>query len=310
MSSLPKSIQQQIEDAQRHFEPVENPEETAPAPDAPVAPETDAQPAAPESNADDDKRSPADEPPRSESYWEHRFNVINGKYAKEVPALRDEIKRLTTQLEEKDRQLAERTTAPTNNPGGLTDEQIQAGKDEFGEDFVSFVQQMIDSKAAPANASSKVDELESKLRQLEERDQQKSQASFWAVLPELVPDWKDVNADPAFHTFLAQFDPQTGERRQDALTAAQQALDADEVAKIFNAFKNSRPAPQQPQIPEDQIDPQVSRTNAQAPQGAKIWTGAEIKQFYQDKSQGKLSADEGERLEADIFLAQKEGRIR
>jgi len=308
MSALPKSIQQQIEEAQRHFEIVKNPEEITPTPDEPVAPDTATQSADPEPNADDEKHS-QDEPKRSEGYWEHRFNVINGKFVAEVSALRDEVKGLKSTLEQKDRQLTEsqHTPAPSGNPGGLTNEQIQAGKDEFGDDFVSFVQKMIDSKAPPDN--SKVQELEGKVRQFEEREQQKSQASFWTVLPELVPNWKDINADPKFHAFLAQYDPQTGTQRQNDLVAAQQALDADKVGAIFNAFKNNQPAPQR-KIPDDQIDPQSSRSNGQAPQGGTIWTGAEIKRFYQEKSLGKYSADEGQRLEADIFQAQKEGRTR
>lgn len=310
MSSLPKSIQQQIEEAQSHFEPAENPEAIAPAPDEPAAPDAATQSAEPEQNADDDKHSRPDEPKRSESYWEHRFNVINGKYAAEVPALRDEVKSLTATVEEQSKKLFRQTMEPEAQKIELTDEQVQAGMDEFGEDFVSFVQQMIDSKAGSATDNSKVQELESKVRQFEEREQQKSQASFWTVLPELVPDWKDINADPRFHAFLAQYDPQTGKQRQQELTTAQQALDADGVGAIFSAFKNQQPSPSQRKIPDDQIDPQTSRTNADAPQGGKIWSGPEIKQFYQDKAQGKHTADEGRRLEADIFRAQKEGRIR
>ena len=313
MSSLPKSIQQQIEEAQKHYEQPENPANAAPETDPvePAAPDTATQSAEPDQNADDEKHSQPDEPKRSESYWEHRFNVINGKYAAEVPALRDEVKSLKSTVEQKDRQLTElqQAPAPSGNPGGLTDAQIQAGKDEFGDDFVSFVQQMIDSKATPAD-NSKVTELESKVRQFEEREQQKSQASFWSVLPELVPDWKAINDDPKFHAFLAQYDPQTGRQRQQELTTAQQALDADGVGAVFNAFKTQQPAASQRKIPDDQIDPQTSRTNAAQPQGSKYWTGPEIKQFYQDKTQGKYTADEAQRLEADIFRAQTEGRIR
>jgi len=312
MSSLPKSIRQQIEDAQKHYEPAANPEANAPTPEpetvAPAAPDTAAQSAEPDPN--DEKHSQPDEPKRSESYWEHRFNVINGKYAAEVPALRDEVKSLKSAIEQKDLQMTEMkdAPAPTGNIGGLTDAQIQQGKDEFGEDFVSFVQQMIDSKAAPAD-NSKMQELEGKVRQFEERELQKTQASFWTVLGELAPDWKTINADPKFHAFLAQYDPQTGKQRQSDLVTAQQALDADGVGRIFNAFKVQQPEPQR-KIPDDQIDPQSSRTNAAAPQGGHIWTGPEIKQFYQEKAQGKFGEDEGQKLEADIFRAQSEGRIR
>ena len=139
MSALPKSIQQQIEDAQKHYEPAANPEAIAPTPDpetvASAAPDTAAQSA--ELDPNDPKHSPPDEPKRSESYWEHRFNVINGKYAAEVPTLRDEVKGLKSAIEQKDLQMTELkdAPAPTGNIGGLTDAQIQQGKDEFGEDL-------------------------------------------------------------------------------------------------------------------------------------------------------------------------------
>lgn len=311
MPRLPKSIQQQIDNAQKHYEQPANPEAEATAPETetvePVAPETATQPTAPEQNADDTKHSQDDEPKRSEGYWEHRFNVINGKYAAEVPVLRDEVKGLKGQLEQKVREITELQQAPSSNPGGLTDEQIETGKEEFGEDFVTFMQKMIDSKAAPKGDISRVKDLEGKLRQFEEREQQKSQASFWTVLAELAPDYRTINADPKFHSFLAQYDPQTGKQRQDDLVAAQQALDADAVASQFNAFKKQQPESKK-RIPDDQVDPQSSRSTS-APQGARIWTRPEIKQFYTDKVARRYSADEAQRLEADIFAAQSEGRV-
>lgn len=313
---MPKSVQQQADLANRYFERSENPEAAAPAPESesktPDAPDTATQPAQPEATPSDDKGAQpvAEEPKRSESYWEHRFEVINGKYAKEVPALRDEIRSLTKQLETARTEIADLKAAATqpSNPGGLTDEQIQKGKEEYGEEFVLFVQKMIDSKAVPATDANKLKELESKVNQFDERDRQRTQASFWTVLTELVPDWKTVNANPEFIAFLSENDPQTGDERQKALSEAQQALDPDGVAAIFNAFKKKQPKPE-PQIPDDQVDPQTSRSTT-APEARKIWTRAKIKQFYTDKANGKFDAEKGAELEADIFAAQREGRIR
>lgn len=319
MSSLPKSIRQQVEEANKHFDRPENPEASAPAPEAPAkepaAPETATQPAKPEQpKADDNKHSQpedkaaTDEPKRSEGYWEHRFNVINGKYAAEVPALRDEVRSLKQSLEKKEQELQALKDAPQGaSTGGLTPEQIAKGKEEFGEDFVDFVQSMIAANA-PKRDDSKVTELEGRVRQFEELEQQKLRTSFWTALNELVPDWQAINGDQKWLAFLAQYDPQTGQQRQQTLDAAQKALDADAVAALFNTFKKQQPkAP--PPIPEDQVEPESSRATS-VPQGAKIWTRQEIKQFYVDKTNGKYSADEGQRLEADIFAAQRENRIR
>lgn len=316
--TLPRSVQQQADAAKQHFESLQNPESPAPeaeteTPDAPDA----TQSAEPEATPETEKRSqgedktPTDEPKRSEAYWEHRFNVINGKYAAEVPALREEVRTLTKKLEDADRQITELKSAsdqPTN-PGGLTDEQMAKFEAEFGEDFVSFVQRMVSSSASKSDNSAEVNELKRKVETFEQREQQKTTASFWTALNELVPDWKTVNDDKAFHTFLSQYDPQTGTQRQQSLATAQQALDADGVAAVFNAFKKQQPKPETQRIPDDQVDPPTSRSTT-TPEAGKIWTGAEIKDFYTKKAAGKYSAEEGKRLEADIFAAQREGRVR
>lgn len=89
-------------------------------------------------------------------------------------------------------------------------------EEQFGEDFVSFVKRMIASSAAKPDNSAEVNELKRKVEQFETEKAQATTASFWAVLTELVPDWKTVNDDPKFHAFLAQYDPQTGVQRQQA----------------------------------------------------------------------------------------------
>lgn len=314
--SLPRSVQKQADEAQAHFDSLKNPAPAAPEAEekTPDAPDTAAQPvdtlpnAESEKHSQGDNKTPTDEPKRSEAYWEHRFNVINGKYAAEVPALRREVEKLTQQLNDKNREIETlKASTQPSNPGGLSDEQLAEFKEQFGEDFVTFVERMISSKTAP-QSNAKVEELERKVEQFEQQNRQRTEAGFWTALTELVPEWRTLNADQNFHAFLAQYDPQTGTQRQQALTTAQQALDADGVAAVFNAFKKQQPAPK-PRIPDDQVDPQTSRAT-DTPQGQKIWTSSEIKQFYKDKSAGKYSADEGQRLEADIFAAQREGRIR
>lgn len=315
--ALPRYNQQQADEAKKHFEALQNPEPTAPEADdkAPDAPVTDEQSADTQAQPEDDKHSqgdqPAtDEPKRSEAYWEHRFNVINGKYAAEVPALQEQVRTLTKDLESANRQITELKSVSDkpSNPGGMTDEQIRKAKEEFGDDVVDFFQQLADSGRGPDN-SAEVAELKRELDAIKSQEKQKTEASFWTALNELVPDWKAVNADQKFHAFLSEYDPQTGTQRQQSLATAQQALDADGVAAMFNAFKKQQPQKSKSRIPDDQVDPPTSRSTS-APEGKKIWTGPEITAFYQKKRNGDYSAKEAERLEADIFAAQREGRVR
>jgi len=317
--SLPKSVQQQVDNAAKHFEPAQNPDKEPaldPAKDAPEATGSDLQPAATEQPANptegDGERSqeaPKEEPKRSEGYWEHRFRVLEGKYNAEVPALQREVNDLKTQVKDRDRKIEELESSGSSQGSnatntGLSDEEIRHFEQEFGEDLVGFVRKLT---ASSNGSGSKVEELERKVSQFEQKERLQTETSFWAALKELVPNYMTVNQDPAFHQFLAQFDPQTGKQRQQSLIDAQQALDADKVAELFNAYiKQSQ---RQTPIPDDQIDPDTSRAT-QTPQGQRYWTRDEISRFYRDKTQGKYDRDEAQRLEADIFKAQQEGRIR
>jgi len=317
--SLPKSVQAQAERAAKHFEPQpENPEaEPAPAPEEeernPQERETPPDEAKPEEGAQPAKE-PAKAEPKAESddalYWHHRFNVLQGKYNSETKALRDENSELKQQVADKDRRISElEQQAPAADSSGVTDQQLAQFKQEFGEDLVTFVERMVAQRAAPAPQpdDSKVQNLDERLSRFEQEQQQDAQAKFWVALERAVPTYREVNADPKFHQFLAQFDPQTGKQRQQALTEAQQALDAKGVADIFTLYLNQTPAPK-PSIPDEQVEPRTTRAT-ETPQGKRRWSRAEISQFYRDKTAGRYSADEAERLEADIFAAQQEGRV-
>lgn len=306
--SLPKSVQAQAAAAQAHFDKPKNPvDDPVPAlGEEAVEPQNVVQSEDTSKNPDGDENSNPEpkKPERSESYWENRFHIINGKYTAEVPALHAEIKTLKQQLQERDSQLQEQAEKAKSTSAAFTEEQLAQFKEDYGEDLVSFVERMVEAKSGP---SGEVEQLRAKVSQMEQRDRQSQETLFWSVLSDLVPDWKTVNNDPAFHRYLAEFDPQTGEQRQHKLVDAQSAFDADGVAHLFIEFK--KVAASQPRIPEGQIEPDRSRATM-VPQGAKIWTRSEITQFYRDKSTGRYSAGEAERLEADIFAAQKQGRIR
>ncbi|WP_144982919.1 hypothetical protein [Halomonas sp. C22] len=313
--SLPQSVQAQVAAAAQHFErEPANPdteEVTAPEPEQnppsdPEKPDTakpEAQPAEPPKDA-----------PKPESqdalYWQHRFQVLQGKYNSELPALRHEIEQLKEQVASKDQLLkAQEQKAPDN---GITDEQLAHFKQEYGEDLITFIERMTRNGAAPLETGN-TKELQERLDRLENEKHEDAEARFWVSLEQAVPSFQQINSDAGFLQFLSTFDPQTGKQYQQALSQAQQSLDAKGVADVFKLYLNqAAPKPQETRtVPDEQVEP---RTTKAAPtpkaQGGKLWTGADISQFYRDKTAGRYSADEAERLEADIFAAQREGRVR
>ncbi|MDQ7731616.1 hypothetical protein QT231_02830 [Halomonas sp. SpR1] len=327
--SLPQSVQAQAAAAAKHFErPSENPEvdveDKAPAPDSEQNPQDDTKQA---DTAKPEGAQPA-EPPKDEPkpetqdalYWQHRFQVLQGKYNGELPVLRQENEQLKQQVADKDRRIQElEQQAPASDNSGISDDQLAHFKQEFGEDLVTFIERMTKQKSAtPETGNTK--ELQDRLDRLEAEKEadaaekrEDAEARFWVSLEQAVPSFRQVNSDPAFLQFLSKFDPQSGKQYQQALSEAQQSLNTKGVADIFKLYlSQAKPnASEKRTVPDEQVEP---RTTKAAPtpssQGGKLWTGAEISQFYRDKTAGRYATEEAQRLEADIFAAQREGRVR
>lgn len=305
--SLPQSVQAQAAAAAKHFdrEP-ENPDaDKAKAPDREQNPPRDAE--KPDTDKPDTQSAepPKDEPkPESQDalYWQHRFQVLQGKYNSELPALRNENEQLKQQLSD----ASKSPDAPKQSLPGVSDEELARYKEEYGDDLVSLMMRLSGSQQQPNT------EIAQRLERLESEKQEDAEARFWIGLEQAVPKYREINSEPAFLKFLSTFDPQTGKQYQQALSQAQQNLDAKGVADVFKLYLNqAKPTQQQRQVPDEQVEP---RTTKAAPtpqaQGGKLWTGDDITQFYRDKTAGRYSADEAQRLEADIFAAQREGRVR
>jgi hypothetical protein len=331
--SLPQSVRKQVQAADKHFEtPEENPDEVK-ATDDSAPNEGDQNPQSKtdlEASPTDDKQpaEPPAEPPKDDNqskdqdalYWKHRHDVIQGKYNKEVPALHDEVRQLKTDLADRDAKIQELETQDQSSSGqsGAPDNaQIEQFKEDFGEDLVDFVQRMITAKGDNQSDvdPNRVDELDQRVSRFEQEKQADAEARFWTDIQKAVPHWREINQDPKFHEFLSQFDPETGKPRQTLLSEAQNALDAKGVIDIFKLHIDSQSSSQsrERQIPEEDVEPQTTKTTADAPQGSgnkRIWTGADITRFYKQKASGRIDPKEAEQLEADIFAAQKEGRVR
>lgn len=300
---LPRSVQDQADAAkalqdQLNQQVTEETENPAPA----AAPEPEQKPAPAEPAA-----QPAPEPQpetRDATYWRHRFDVLQGKYNAEVPALRKEIATLKDQLAAADKQQpASAVQRAQEAMSDLTEAEIE----EYGPDLVNLIKRVAGSAAAPSN-NGDLQEIKSELGQLREEKRQDAEARFWTDLETQVPNFRAVNADPAFHQWLAELDPLSGQPRQQLLVGAQQALDAYRVAAVFKSFAAVAPKAQKETIPDDQVQPRQARSAAPEPQQGKVWTRAEISEFYRNKA--SYPKDQAAAIEADIFAAQAQGRIR
>ena len=324
MSELPKQVQAQLDEAARLEQSIQD--QLNPASDPPNTPEPAqgiSDPAAAPAPVSDPPAAPA--PAQSEEdAWKQRFNTLQGKYNAEVPRLNKEIGLLRDQLNASTARIEALVAAQTASSSKLvTDKDLEA----FGPDLVDLVKRQA-TEVARVEANTKMSEvqqenatLKSQLNEVAERQGLNDRARYETDLASFVPDWKAINTDPSFLTWVAETDPISGSTRHEHLMAAYNAFNVVQTANIFNAFRNGRtpasapapaPDPVRSQL-ERQITPGNSKSsNAPASTEPKWFTNREIDQFYRDTTQGvyKGRDDEFARLEAEIDAAVAEGRIR
>lgn len=147
------------------------------------------------------------------------------------------------------------------------------------------------------------------------REEDAKKAEFVEFMDEFVPGWRNDDNDPEFAAYLATTDQATGQQAQAAYMDAFQRIDGRAMARVFLHYRQTKAAkPAQP--PSPPVVPPVSgrADPGDAPPG-KLWTVAEIDEFYNDSAKGRLKQRgwDQKRIDAtekDILAAYSEGRVR
>lgn len=264
----------------------------------------------------------------AENTFEQRYRTLQGMYNADTARLRSENQQLNSRVTQLEQLLSSLSTAPAASQTE-TNEKLVTSKDieEYG-DSIDVMRRVTKEEVSAANR--RIAELEQMIRQMHtsvvpkveqvaQRQAMSAEQSFWADLSAAVPQWRDVNADSAFHNWLLEIDPMTGLTRQSYLEDAQRNLDSRRVANIFTAWQglsgqsvaqSPRPAPAT-QL-EKQVAPGRSRSSgATATDQPKTYSSTDIRKFFEDVRKGLYKGKEAERdrIERDIFAAQRESRI-
>ena len=180
---------------------------------------------------------------------------------------------------------------------------------EFGEPLVDLIR-----RAAREEVQSKdveIAELKRKLDSVASATVENKEVGFYDKLADAVPDWMAVNDDPDFHAWLRDVDELTGAQRQAILSEAEEKRDADRVARFFKAFKKvqeTKAAAATASL-DSQVAPVTSRADA-PPAGKKLWSRAEIADFYARDRRGEFTDEKAAAIDAEIQLAIREKRVR
>lgn len=233
------------------------------------------------------------------------------------------------------------TPAPPPAPAKLvTEKETQT----FGADLIDVMRRVVREELPGVTA-----EVDRRLRPVNERidavaatahkatavAKKQSKEAVIAHMDDHLPAWRTLNEDPEFLAWLDQVDPFSGQERGTLLVAAFERFDAPRVEAFFVGYQKEHaavtpptPTPDPTPVPaappaaagtqvtlESMVAPGTPKPGApRTPDGAdkRVWTRKEISEFYRTVNAGKFRGTPEQRkaIEADIFAAQTEGRIR
>lgn len=320
--ALPTQVQAALDAAEATLAATNAPS----APEAsPVEPVLDAQPQpdpfgdAPQPHAAP-VAPPAAAPSATEETYEARYNSLRGIFNKEVPALQQQVKTLQSDLSAAIDRLNRASEQQESTP---TRQATADPKDieNFGQDLVDMVSRIatqaigqlsvkFDGKATQLEG--KIAVLEQSLKGATQQVAMTAEQSFFDRVSKLVPNWEEVNTQPAFLAWLNEVDPVYGAPRQAALQRAQESLNADHAAAVFKAFIGPQPQAKKKDPLESQVSPRGAATVAPTPVEKQVLTQAQITKFYDDVRRGNYRGQDAEvaRIEQVINTALAEGRVR
>jgi hypothetical protein len=264
--------------------------------------------------------------------WEHKYKSVNGRYTRQ----QEQVRQMSEQIQNLQNVIGTLQSAPPTTSTILPDlsaEKLITADEErdYGSDFLNVVGKKAREELTPVVKAyeAKIAEMEAKLQGLNGVMAQDSQSKLLSTLDSRMPDWRDLNTNSEFLDWLRLPDPYSGDIRHDMLKSAYARGDASRILNFFNGFLAEEaavaPAGYGPNQGQTTTVPKVPLENFAAPGRAKtaagsnsapvekpIFTRAQIAAFYSEIAAGKYRGkdDAKNKAEAQIFEAQREGRIR
>ena len=258
--------------------------------------------------------------------FEQKYRTLQGMYNAEVPRLNSQVQELTQRGQNMEQLVAtmQATPAPAPAPSPasvLTEEEVE----EYGEsiDIMRKVSQEIAGQYQQqiADLTSTVQQLQGtvvpRVEQIANQQAHSAEQIFWSELTKSVPNWREVNDNQDFQSWLLETDPLSGLTRQTYLDDAQRNQDVTRVASFFSSWQSATGAVvAQPNRAASELEKQVSpgkgRSGAASTTSEiKTYTPQDITNFFEKVRSGGFEGNEEERdaIERDIFAAQGDGRI-
>lgn len=287
----------------------------------------------PETTAQETTVSTQSKPVKTEDdqSWEHRYKSMKGRYDR----AETQIRALSDQISGLQNVIATLQTAPINT--SMDDAEYSTSRlitpeeeKDYGSEFLTVVGKKAKEELSPevAQLRKEIAGLKSQLNGVGNYVAGNARERMETMMNERLPNWQEVNVNQEFLNWLKLPDPYSGAIRHELLKAAYERNDAPRVLAFFKGFlaeeAATTPAERGPDIPDGaSVQEKVSLESLAAPGRAKTaaasapaekpyFTRAQISKFYADSASGRYRGKEAEkdRIERQIFEAEREGRIR
>lgn len=300
---------------------------TAPT-DAPAEPAPAPAPAAAVPPAPSVQPVPADDLRQKVAQLEQALRTTQGRLADQTEA--------NARLQGRIDQLAVAPpAAPAPAPAPAPSLVSDKDREEYGDDLIGLIGRVLQQTLGTSlsDATSKLAAFEGRLQRLEggvqtvrQQTAEQRYAAFEDELGRILPEWNQINEEPALLDWLENRDTLSGKKYGELLASAHEAMDAARVASIFRLYKTGTPAsaqpsagpqPEAPAQPAPHIDPMTlaapdtspAAPAPTAPPAGKVWTQAEVDKLYDDKQKKRIPPEVFRQREADYMQALAEGRV-
>lgn len=287
-------------------------------------------------------RTPVVQPPvaAGEDDYKHRFESTNGRLLR----VEAEKRQLIQQNQDMSRLLATMEAAPQQPPAPTTPQArliTPTEETEYGAEMLDLIgrraREIVMSDVAPLQRE--IEHLKRQLGGVTNAVVQDGREKLFSDLDRDIPEWRVINEDPDFISWLSLPDIYSGLPRQNLLTQAFTSNQSVRVSKFFHGFLAEKAAlsPVNPAVipagtPQPRANgagngraPQVDLASLAAPGRARqtaggtaplpsekpTFTRTQVTQFYRDSIAGAYDgrADIKAKMEQEIFDAAAEGRI-
>lgn len=175
----------------------------------------------------------------------------------------------------------------------LTEQDVQ----DYGSELINLTQRSALHAVAPA-----LQNLEHQNVELQRRLAQETRHRLDQQVERALPDLHERDRDPRWHHWLRGVDVLSGLVRQQLLNDAIASGSAERVVAFFRSFQREAGDTQQ-------SSPTRGQAAGRRSSGKPIYTRDQIRELYVQHRKGEIAEDQWNRIEADIFAAQKENRI-